>query len=85
MKNKYMLLTAVVLLLGGLACIAAGWHGEAGVNMGYPFEQNTVRFCGSTAGGPAFSGIICILAGLIVLVVGLFRMLLADRAGKAQG
>jgi len=84
MKSKIILLTAAVLVLGGLGCIAAGWQGDASLNVGSPLSVNVARFSGYTSGGLALAVLITIALGRLTFLVGSLRMLFWPENEKAR-
>jgi hypothetical protein len=76
MKTRNLLLIAIGFLVAGLISLASKWNGSAGINAGDSISAWSVTFNGSVHGWPAMIGILCVLAGLVLLVVGLIRTLL---------
>jgi hypothetical protein len=68
MRCKILFLSAAVALLLGFVCLAAKWHGDASVNVGWPGSVNTVKFCGTATGGFALIGFLGLLLGIILFL-----------------
>ena len=69
MRSKILLLSAPLVFLFGLVCLAAKWHGDASVNVGWPASENVVKICGTATRG---FGLFCVLGlwfGLILFPV----------------
>jgi hypothetical protein len=81
MRAIQLFILAGVLLVVGIVSIASGWHGNAGVNLGFPISGTSVTFTGSASGASALVGILTIILGVIIffvaVIVALVRM--ADR------
>ena len=73
MRSRRLFLAAALFLVAGFATLWSKWNGSAGINAGYPMDQWVVSFNGSVHGWPAMIGMVCLLAGLILLVIALIR------------
>ena len=73
MRARNLFIAAAVLLVAGLFSLWCKWNGSAGINAGFPIDQWVVSFNGSVHGWPAMIGVLGLLAGLLLLVVGLIR------------
>jgi len=69
MRSKILLLSAALVFLFGFVCLAAKWHGDAGVNVGSPASENAVKICGTATGGFALFGVLGVRFGLILFLV----------------
>jgi hypothetical protein len=83
MRSKILFVSAALVFLFGFVSLAAKWHGDAGVNVGWPASANAVKLCGSATGGFALLGFLGLLVGLILFVVAIISSL--TRKIKSRG
>jgi len=68
MRAKQLFLTSAAFFVVGLVTIWSKWNGTAGVTAGSSASAWAINFCGSVAGWAALTGLICLLAALIVFL-----------------
>ncbi|MDE3202326.1 MAG: hypothetical protein KGN79_15550 [Acidobacteriota bacterium] len=78
MRADRPLILAVLMLAGGLGLIFGYCHGNAGLNVGYPFAGSVVKLSIETYGPAAVGGPVLTLLGLIALVWALLCAVLSQ-------
>lgn len=68
MRAERPLILAVLMLAAGLGLIFGYCHGDAGLNVVYPFAGSVVKLSVETYGPAAIGGSVLTLLGLIALV-----------------
>ena len=78
MRSDRPLILSVLLLAAGLWLIFGYCHGNAGINVAYPFAGASVRLQLATYGPAAVGGPLLTLVGLLVMAWALFCAIMAQ-------
>src|SRR5437868_13571672 len=73
MKNSYLYILSLALLITGFVCVWLAWHGDANFTTGIPVGVSSIQFCGSASGGRTLAGFLSGLLGIILSAVALGR------------
>ena len=81
MKNSYLYILSLALLITGFVCVWLAWHGDANFTTGIPVGVSSIQFCGSATGGRTLAGFLSGILGIILYAVALGRTILDEIGG----
>jgi hypothetical protein len=78
-------MVSAVLLIVGITAIGSQWHGNLGLNVGWPAPQNAVKFSGEAVGVGALVGIVTLIPGIILFLIALIVGVLQETQSLSDG
>ncbi len=73
MKSKYLFVLAILLLAGGIAVLAHGFHGTFSFTGAAPVGSSALEISGASRGGWALAGVGTLLASILAFVGAIVR------------